>query len=276
MCGHLLRRSQQAHNALWAEELGSDPTSPQYALLEALAAWPGSDQRSAGELASLDKSSTMDIVARLARKQWITRDRDPRDSRRDALTLTSAAVLALEQLRPRVRRVQDRLLAPLPREERAGLLADLAAVARVDADVEATSPQRIPGHLVRRAQQAHTALFVEEFGNVFTGPQLATMHTLATRPGIGQRELGELAALDKSTAADIVARLDRRGWLARRGDPSDGRRRLLELTDDGLTAIGELAPRLARVQDRLLAPVAPTRRESLLASLRRIARVDAS
>ncbi|KRA25458.1 hypothetical protein ASD65_14290 [Microbacterium sp. Root61] len=278
-CGHLLRRSQQVHNAIWAEELGSELTSPQYSLLASVAAWPGIDQRRAGELASLDKSSTMEVVARLVRKAWITRHRDPRDARRDVLALTPAATLALEDLTPRVQHVQSRLLAPLPSDERDRFVADLAVIARLDTvsdddpngDGASSSPLWIPGHLVRRAQQVHTALFAEEFDHELTGPQFATMYVLARHPEISQRKLGALAALDKSTAADIVDRLARRGWLLSHRDPADRRRSVLSLTDDAQRAATAYAPRVEAVQQRVLEPLPASRRAVFLTALTQVA-----
>lgn len=273
ICGHLLRRAQQVHNAHWADELGAELTSPQYAVLATLAAWPEIDQRRVGELASLDKSSTMDLVERLERKAWITRRRDVRDGRRDVLALTASALLALGDLGPRVRHVQERMLAPLADDLRARFIADLGAISRVSPAPEAgdTSPLRIPGHLIRRAQQVHTALFADEFDHELTGPQYATLHVLAREPGISQRTLGERAALDKSTTADIVDRLSRRGWLVAQRDTEDRRRSVLTLTDDARAATAEFAPRVEAVQARLLDPLPPAHRTAFLSALRRVA-----
>ncbi|WP_136706106.1 MarR family winged helix-turn-helix transcriptional regulator [Agromyces sp. H66] len=268
VCGHLLRRAQQVHNALWLHEVGAAPTSPQYAVLAAIAASPGLDQRQVGELASLDTSSTMDVVARLARRGWIARERDPADGRRDMLTTTDGAAAALDGLRPRVRRVQDRLLEPLPPGAREAFVDLLRRVARAEpAHGAGFSPMHIPGHLLRRAQQVHTALFADEFGRELTGPQYAALHVLVEHPAISQRELGDRAGLDRSTAADLVQRLVGRGWILRARDVSDGRRRVLSLTPAARRAADAFAPRVAAVQDRLLEPLDAAERERFLALL---------
>lgn len=277
VCGHLLRRAQQVHNALWLEEVGTDPTSPQYAVVAAIAAVPRIDQRQVGELASLDKSSTMDVVARLARRGWITRERDTADWRRDVLTTTPEAARALDRLRAEVQSVQDRLLAPLPVPARTELIDLLRRVAGVGPPrPDGLAPLHIPGHLLRRAQQAHTALFAQEFDRELTGPQYATLRVLADRPAISQRELGDQASLDKSTAADIVQRLTTRGWIVRARDAEDGRRRTLSLTPEARTAVDGFAPRVDTVQDRLLAPLDAARRRAFVALLRPVAYASSS
>ncbi|GAA3202309.1 MarR family winged helix-turn-helix transcriptional regulator [Microbacterium terregens] len=277
VCGHLLRLAQQVHNAQWLEEVGSDPTSPQYAVLAAIAASPGADQRHVSDVASLDTSSTMDVVARLAGRGWVTRARSPSDARRDILMPAAGAVDALASLRTKVQRVQERLLAPLPTEARGEFTELLRRTARVDPRGEdgTYSPLHIPGHLLRRAQQVHTALFAAEFDRELTGPQYAALRVLATHPSISQRELGELAALDKSTAADLVQRLARRGWITREPDAADGRRRVLSLSPAGESAVSGFTPRVALVQERLLEPLTPQDRERFLALLAPVAYIAA-
>lgn len=268
VCGHLLRRAQQVHNALWFTRVGMDPTSPQYAVLEAIIGAPGVDQRQVGEIASLDKSSTMDVVDRLSRRGWIERRRDPADGRRDILEPTAEAGAALRRLRPRVHEVQELLLDPLPPSERARLVQRLARVARFDSEGSASSRVlRIPGHLLRRAQQVHTALFADEFDRELTGPQYAALQVVAENPGISQRELGERAALDKSTAADLVRRLGRRGWVVQGIDQHDRRRRTLTLTAEARTACAAFSGRVLRVQDALLDPLDEGERAHFLRAL---------
>lgn len=272
VCGHLLRRAQQVHNAIWFTRVGMDPTSPQYAVLEAINGTPGMDQRQVGEVASLDKSSTMDVVDRLSRREWIERRRDPADGRRDILDPTAEATEALIGLRPRVHEVQELLLEPLPEAERVLFVQELARVARFATEGSGGSRVlMIPGHLLRRAQQVHTALFATEFDRELTGPQFAALQVVGENPGISQRELGELAALDKSTAADLVRRLGRRGWVHQGVDPHDKRRRTLTLTREARAACAAYSERVLRIQDALLEPLGARERAHFLASLAPIA-----
>lgn len=279
IAGYLIRRSQRVHNTMWLDEFRNELTSPQYAALAGLAHRPHTDQRSLGSLVSLDTSSIADVVARLVDKMWIVRHRDEADGRRNVLALTPAAVIAFEHLTPSAWRVQDRLLQSLDAGEREDFVARLHRVARVGAAPVADPEGRtavalhlgVPGHLIRRAQQVHTAIWSEVLGRELTSPQYATMHVIAQSPGINQRTLGERAALDKSTAADIVERLMGRGHVIRTRDPDDGRGKLLTLSAAARRETEQLAPRVAEVQARLLAPLTDQERTQFLDQLARIA-----
>jgi DNA-binding MarR family transcriptional regulator len=277
--GHLIRRSQTVHNALWAKLVPGDLTGPQYAVLSVLAAFPHSDQQQVVRLASLDKSSGADVVARLVRKAWIERERNRDDARRYLLSLTQAASIALSSITPQVRAVQDALLAPLRAARRPAFVNELAAVARVAADELHGAHQdaypvlelAVPGHLIRCAQQIHTAYWAEIMDGQLTGPQYAVLHAVGRWPGINQRRLGELAALDSSTTTDIVNRLAGRGWITREKDPADGRGRVLTLAPEAVKSLAGVHPKVELVQQRLLEPLRAGERKSFLRDLARVA-----
>lgn len=268
ICGHLLRRAQQVHNALWLDAIGGDPTSPQYAALVAIAATPGLDQRGVAASSSIDTSSTMDVVARLVRGGWITREVDAADRRRHVLALTLRGGDDLKRLEGRVGDVQQRLLSPLAAADREEFVDLLSTIAGANS---APGALHIPGHLLRRAQQLHTALFAAEFDRQLTGPQYAALQVLAAQPQLSQRELSDLAALDKSTAADLVQRLVRRGLVVRARDEHDGRLRVLSLAADARGTVAEYARRVETVQQQLLGPLDSAQRERFLGLLRPLA-----
>ncbi|MTD52947.1 MarR family winged helix-turn-helix transcriptional regulator [Amycolatopsis pithecellobii] len=277
--GYLIRRAQTVHNALWGELVPGELTGPQYAVLSVLAAFPHADQQQVATLASLDKSSAADVVARLVRKAWIDRDRNPEDGRRYLLSLTSAAAIALSSITPKVIAVQEALLAPISAARRATFANRLATVARFS-DSELWLGQQsaypaleltAPGHLIRRAQQVHTAYWAEVMDGQLTGPQYAVLHAINRWPGINQRRLGELAALDKSTTTDIVNRLAGKGWIHREQDPDDGRGRILNLTRDAMTWLVDIHPKVGLVQQRLLEALRPDDRASFVRDLARMA-----
>ena len=132
MPGHLIRRVQQISSALFAEECARiDLTSVQYAALKALAARPGLDATRLSTLIAFDRSTLGDVLERLEGKGWVRRASSPRDKRVKLLDLTPAGAEVLARAEPAVRRVQERLLAPLgpaQREQVVELLARLADV----------------------------------------------------------------------------------------------------------------------------------------------------
>jgi MarR family transcriptional regulator, temperature-dependent positive regulator of motility len=128
-----------------------------------------------------------------------------------------------------------------------------------------------PGHLARRLQQAHTRLWSLLVSEDTTSPQFAVLNTLVDKPDIDQRTLGEEVRLDRSTIADVVARLARRGLLERVRDPLDGRRNVLRATAEGADVHARLVVRTAAMNAVFLAPLDGGEQETLLRLIARVA-----
>lgn len=108
-----------------------------------------------------------------------------------------------------------------------------------------------PGYVARRLHSAYTAAWVRYVDPVLTGPQFAVLTAVDAYPGVEQGSLARAVALDRSTMASIVRRLEDRGLITRVTPPEDGRKRLLHLTEAGSTALSS-ADRRARELDVLL------------------------
>ncbi|MFW3168800.1 MarR family winged helix-turn-helix transcriptional regulator [Geodermatophilus sp. CPCC 206100] len=286
--GHLVRRAQQVHTALFTEELDGHLTGPQYAVLSALAAGAPLSQREVGRLASLDKSTTADIVSRLERNGWLRRRRSPQDARRNLLELTGSSRAALESVTGKVARVQERLLAVLDEADRGSFVDLLGRVAyrgrlpdpeSPDAAAPGTAPAlgltTTPGHLLRRVEQVHASLWGEHVGGLITPSQYAILSALYGRPSMNQVTAGELASLDKSSTADIVARLERRGLVTVARDAGDGRQKVLSLAPDVRETHLQLTERVQRVQAALAEPLLDGELGTLVGWLDRVAFRDA-
>ena len=128
-----------------------------------------------------------------------------------------------------------------------------------------------PGHLARRLQQAHHLLWTTMVSEETTSPQFAVLNTLVAEPGLDQRTVGERVGLDRSTIAEVVGRLLRRGLLDKVRAPSDGRRSQLRVTDEGARLHRRLTVRTARMNQVLLAPLDPAERELFIDLIRRVA-----
>jgi DNA-binding MarR family transcriptional regulator len=108
----------------------------------------------------------------------------------------------------------------------------------------------MPGYLIRRSKQTSTFIFTEtcrDFG--ITPIQFAALVILRFKPGIDQTELGEIAALDPSTAGDVIQRLERRKLLQRR---EQGQRRLCNLTAEGFGLLEKVSPLVVAAQSLIL------------------------
>ena len=120
---------------------------------------------------------------------------------------------------------------------------------------------RFTGSLVRRAQQRHVAVWLSEVSADITSVQYAALEILQKTPGINQRQLGDELDVDRSTIADLTARLVRNGLVERSDDPDDKRSYVLFLTTAGKKQLAILRPRVEEVERILTAKL--TQRESV-------------
>ncbi|MBE3203439.1 MULTISPECIES: MarR family winged helix-turn-helix transcriptional regulator [Frankiaceae] len=127
-----------------------------------------------------------------------------------------------------------------------------------------------PGQLARRLQQVTYQLWTAVVSTETTPPQFVVLNSLLADPDIDQRTLGERASLDRSTVADVVARLVQRGLIRRVRDPRDGRRNVLRLTQRGEATHSQVASRVERMNDLLLSPLNTDERTALRSMLTRI------
>ena len=98
------------------------------------------------------------------------------------------------------------------------------------------------GSLIRRAQQRHAAEWARVVSTTITSVQFAALAFLASMPGASQRELGDALDVDRSTVADLSARLERNGLVVREQDQIDRRRNVLRLTPVGIDEVKRLRP----------------------------------
>jgi MarR family transcriptional regulator, lower aerobic nicotinate degradation pathway regulator len=123
----------------------------------------------------------------------------------------------------------------------------------------------MPGHLIRRAQQVSTAIFAEECGGFdLTAVQYAALSMIAANPGVDATRLSALIAFDRSTIGGVLERLEAKAWISRDASPQDRRIKVLRITRDGAALLREVEPAVRRVQERLLAPLAPRDRATVL------------
>ncbi len=132
----------------------------------------------------------------------------------------------------------------------------------------------MPGHLIRRAHQVSTALFAEECGKFgLTSVQFAALFAVRASGELDATRLAEQIAFDRATIGDVLDRLEAKGWVARAGSPADRRIKLIRLTPKGAALLKRVEPAVARVQERLLAPLSPVEQARFRALLYRVGRV---
>lgn len=129
------------------------------------------------------------------------------------------------------------------------------------------SKQPIPGHLIRRAQQITSALWAEHVGSTLTSPQYAVMVTLYRVPAMDQVSITQIASLDRSTLADVLARLESRSLITRTRDKIDARRNLVSLTQQGRDLVKAVGPNVKAADVELVECFDPEERDAFLHQL---------
>ncbi len=124
-------------------------------------------------------------------------------------------------------------------------------------------------HLLHRAGQLASEIFAEEVGsNGLTPRQFAVLVTVGEREGLSQTELVEMTGIDRSTLADIVRRLLRKGLLVRRRTKEDQRVYSVRLSEQGHAAFVEYRPKAIMADDRILEAIPSELREPFLRAMR--------
>ena len=127
------------------------------------------------------------------------------------------------------------------------------------------------GHLLRRAHQRATAIFLEKIGaSDVTPTQFAALVKLHDEGSLSQNHLGRLTAMDRATILGVIRRLSERGFIERVDDPNDRRRTALSLSPEGKALVERLIPNGFTVSEAILEPLSSAERQTFLSLLLRL------
>lgn len=142
--------------------------------------------------------------------------------------------------------------------------------------VKAGNPlNRSAAHLLHRAGQRAADIFASEAGTGGLTPrQFAVLVVVSDEEGLTQTDLVGRTGIDRSTLADIVARLLSRGLIQRRRAKDDGRAYAIKVSTQGAKALREAQPAAAAADMRLLASLPLAKRQEFLESLNLIVDTD--
>jgi DNA-binding MarR family transcriptional regulator len=125
-----------------------------------------------------------------------------------------------------------------------------------------------PGYLFRRMQQIAVSIFVEECkAHDLTPVQFAALVAIHTHLGIDATRLSAVIAFDRSTLGNVIERLETKRYIERKPSRGDRRVKLLYLTRAGAALLRDIMPSVDRAQTRMLQPLKPADRKTLLALL---------
>jgi MarR family transcriptional regulator, temperature-dependent positive regulator of motility len=131
--------------------------------------------------------------------------------------------------------------------------------------------ERSPLHLLHRAGQCASEIFQNELGNdELTPRQYAILLTVAQNEGLSQTQLVDLTGIDRSTLADVVRRMLKKGLLQRRRTRDDARAYAVKLTEEGTRVLKTHDPMARRVDERILSSLPAQQRDRFLQDLHAI------
>ena len=133
--------------------------------------------------------------------------------------------------------------------------------------------EKSPSHLLHRALQLALDIYADEQGEGgVTQRQYAVLAAVEAYEGLTQTDLVRTTGIDRSTLADMVARMIVKGLLERQRSTADARANAVSLTQAGRVALAEAKPRMAAADARLLRLLSSAKREALTAGLRELIR----
>lgn len=130
-----------------------------------------------------------------------------------------------------------------------------------------------PSHLLHRAEQLASERFAQLVGDTITLRQFLLLAAISEQPGLSQSELGRVTGVDRSTLADMMAKMEGRGWIVRTPSTSDGRAYSVLLGQAGGTMLSATTQH-ARAADAAILDLLPkTRGRIFLGTLSKLAKL---
>jgi len=123
-------------------------------------------------------------------------------------------------------------------------------------------------HLLHRAQQIaanRSAASLRSAG--ITLRQFSVLSTIAELEGVSQSHLVRATGIDRSTLADMAARMERAKLIKRTVSKSDARAKSLSLMAAGRKALAQAAPGVISADRMLMEALPTTRRDGFLRTL---------
>ena len=122
-----------------------------------------------------------------------------------------------------------------------------------------------PSHLMHRVLQLSLDIYAEEAGpDGLTQRQFAVLEAVSVRSGLTQTDLVKATGIDRSTLADLVARMTSKGLLERERSALDARAKAVRLSEAGQAALEAARPRVEAADKRILALLPKAKREGFL------------
>lgn len=131
---------------------------------------------------------------------------------------------------------------------------------------------RSPAHLLHRAQQFGADLHMQTFGTKgLTQRQTGVLAALGRGEALSQTQLVHATGIDRSTLAEMVARMETKGYLVRQRSETDARINSVTLSDFGREALVQIIPKLKEIDAAIVSMLDRDGQKLLLKGLAKIA-----
>jgi MarR family transcriptional regulator, temperature-dependent positive regulator of motility len=138
-------------------------------------------------------------------------------------------------------------------------------------DKSAERLERSPIHLLHRAGQCAGDIFQAEMSSgELTPRQYAVLVTVAHNEGLSQTNLVDRTGIDRSTLADIIRRMLKKGLILRKRTKEDARAYAVRLSEEGWRVLKSAEPLAKRIDDKVIAALPVASRERFIADLNAI------
>jgi DNA-binding MarR family transcriptional regulator len=125
-----------------------------------------------------------------------------------------------------------------------------------------------PSHLLRRIEQFASEVFLKAaLPGEITLRQTVLLAAIAEAEGASQSDLVSATGVDRSTLAEMMARMERKGLIDRSAAEDDGRAKSVSLTNEGRRRLEAALPAMRAVDKALLAALSMQRRTSFVLAL---------
>ena len=129
-----------------------------------------------------------------------------------------------------------------------------------------------PSHLIHRVLQLALDIYAEEAGaDGLTQRQFAVLEAVSHKSGLTQTDLVRATGIDRSTLADLVARMTTKGLLDRVQSTIDARAKAVSLSTAGQAALDAARPKVEAADKRILALLPKAKRDGFLGLLSELA-----
>jgi DNA-binding MarR family transcriptional regulator len=129
-----------------------------------------------------------------------------------------------------------------------------------------------PSHLMHRVLQLALDIYSEEAGpDGLTQRQFAVLEAVSQKSGLTQTDLVRATGIDRSTLADLVARMTTKGLLDREKSAVDARAKAVRLSATGQAALDAARPKVEAADKRILALLPKAKRDGFLGLLAELA-----